>query len=108
MCNTTFYHHFIISIAIVKYLFLQFKDSFNFSNAGLSGFHQEPRDVTAYLHQKAYFACHVYGSPPPKIRWLKDERPLQIDELRMTILPSGALEIDEVSEDINMIFFKTH
>lgn len=65
---------------------------------GLSGFVQEPRDITVYLGQKAYFACHVQASPPPKIRWLKDERPLQIDEIRMTVLPSGALEIDEVRE----------
>lgn len=38
------------------------------------------------------------GVPPPKIRWLKDERPLQLDDIRMVILPSGALEIDEVVE----------
>ncbi|RZC39998.1 neogenin, partial [Asbolus verrucosus] len=66
--------------------------------ATLSGFHEEPRDVSVYVGQKAHFACHVAATPPPRIRWLKDERPLQIDELRMTILPSGALEIDEVIE----------
>lgn len=65
---------------------------------GLSGFLQEPHDITVYNGQKAYFACHVQASPPPKIKWLKDERPLQMDDLRMTILPSGALEIDEVQE----------
>lgn len=64
----------------------------------LSGFLQEPHDITVYNKQKAYFACHVHASPPPKIRWLKDDRPLQLDDLRMTVLPSGALEIDEVQE----------
>ncbi|KAK9751964.1 Neogenin C-terminus [Popillia japonica] len=68
------------------------------SLATLSEFIQEPRDLSVYPGQKAYFACRVQASPPPKIRWLKDERPLQLDELRMTVLPSGALEIDEVTE----------
>lgn len=62
------------------------------------GFLEEPRDITVYIGQKAYFACYVDGVPPPRIRWLKDERPLQLDDLRMAILPSGALEIDEVVE----------
>lgn len=65
---------------------------------GLSGFQLEPRDLTVDLGQKAHFSCHVQASPLPRIRWLKDERPLQLDELRMTILPSGALEIDEVRD----------
>lgn len=65
---------------------------------GLNGFHEEPHDITVYVGQKAHFSCHVDAVPTPRIRWLKDERPLQIDDLRMTILPSGALEIDEVVE----------
>jgi neogenin len=66
--------------------------------ASISGFLEEPRDISVYVGQKVHFACHVAASPPARIRWLKDERPLQIDELRMTILPSGALEIDEAME----------
>ncbi|ERL92477.1 hypothetical protein D910_09790 [Dendroctonus ponderosae] len=65
---------------------------------GLNGFHEEPHDITVYVGQKAHFSCYVDAVPTPRIRWLKDERPLQIDDLRMTILPSGALEIDEVVE----------
>lgn len=63
--------------------------------ASLSGFEQEPRDIMVYPGQKAYFACRVHASPQTRIKWLRDERPLQLDELRMTVLPSGALEIDE-------------
>ncbi|XP_048523276.1 neogenin isoform X2 [Dendroctonus ponderosae] len=66
--------------------------------ARLNGFHEEPHDITVYVGQKAHFSCYVDAVPTPRIRWLKDERPLQIDDLRMTILPSGALEIDEVVE----------
>lgn len=65
---------------------------------GLSGFLQEPRDITVYPGQRAHFSCLVQASPPPKIKWLKDERPLQLDELRMIVLPSGSLEIDEVRD----------
>ncbi|XP_050305807.1 neogenin isoform X2 [Anthonomus grandis grandis] len=68
------------------------------SIARLNGFHEEPSDITVYLGQKAHFACYVDAVPTPRIRWLKDERPLQINDLRMTVLPSGALEIDEVEE----------
>lgn len=66
--------------------------------SGLSGFQREPQDLSVHPGQKAHFACQVQASPPPRIRWLKDERPLQLDELRMTVLPSGALEIDEVRD----------
>ncbi|XP_065168608.1 neogenin isoform X4 [Atheta coriaria] len=68
------------------------------SLASISSFQQQPQDNTVFLGQKAHFACKVRASPAPRIRWLKDERPLQIDEIRMTVLPSGALEIDEVKE----------
>jgi len=67
--------------------------------SGLSGFYEEPADITVYIGQKAHFSCYVDANPPPRIKWLKDERPLQIDDLRMTVLPSGALEIDEVIEN---------
>ncbi|KAG5888723.1 hypothetical protein JTB14_023799 [Gonioctena quinquepunctata] len=68
------------------------------SIANLSGFYEQPSDLSVYVGQHAYFACRVIGVPPPKIRWLKDERPMLLDDLRMAILPSGALEIDEVVE----------
>nr|XP_022917260.1 neogenin isoform X2 [Onthophagus taurus] len=74
------------------------------SIATLSDFLEEPRDLTVFAGQKAYFACRVEASPPAKIKWLKDERPLQLDELRMTVLPSGSLEIDEVSESDQGIY----
>lgn len=34
--------------------------------------------------------------PPAAITWLKNQQPLHLDETRMTILPSGALELDLV------------
>lgn len=32
-----------------------------------------------------------------KIQWLKDDMPLRFDQTRMLILPSGSLEIDELT-----------
>lgn len=62
--------------------------------------------VELYLYpgQTAYFHClisGVNGQPnyglKSSIYWLKDDMPLQLDKLRMIILPNGALEIDEVN-----------
>lgn len=54
-----------------------------------------------YVHpgQTAYFKCLLSVVEPGinyKVNWLKDEAPLHIDESRMTLFPSGAIEIDEV------------
>ncbi|XP_076332516.1 neogenin-like isoform X3 [Tachypleus tridentatus] len=64
--------------------------------ASLLRFEEEPRDVTVFPGQTAYFPCTIQGVPPPDIIWLKDEQPLILDFTRMVVLPSGALEIDLV------------
>ncbi|XP_055921394.1 neogenin isoform X4 [Eupeodes corollae] len=49
--------------------------------------------------QTAYFRCilgHIQPGIKNDIQWLKDDAPLQIDNLRMVILQNGALEIDEI------------
>lgn len=38
----------------------------------------------------------MQGIPPATITWVKDDVPLEIDSHRMTVLPSGSLEIDDV------------
>ncbi|XP_066597532.1 neogenin isoform X2 [Prorops nasuta] len=65
--------------------------------ASLPGFEKEPQDTMVYPGQIAYLSCSLPSSYSLiKIQWLKDEHPLLLDETRMTILPSGALEIDDV------------
>ncbi|XP_008207952.1 neogenin isoform X2 [Nasonia vitripennis] len=64
--------------------------------ASLPGFDREPQDTMVYPGQIAYLSCKLATSDQVNIQWLKDEQPLLLDESRMTILPSGALEIDEV------------
>ncbi|XP_046478869.1 neogenin isoform X1 [Neodiprion pinetum] len=63
--------------------------------ASLPGFEREPQDTMVYPGQVAYLSCVLpLSASPLKIQWLKDEHPFSLDESRMTILPSGALEID--------------
>ncbi|XP_071651221.1 neogenin isoform X5 [Temnothorax longispinosus] len=65
--------------------------------ASLPGFEREPQDTMVYAGQIAYLSCALPASSSLlKIQWLKDEHPLVLDKSRMTILPSGALEIDDV------------
>ncbi|XP_030388310.1 neogenin isoform X2 [Scaptodrosophila lebanonensis] len=50
--------------------------------------------------QTAYFRCMIGDSGQPglkhSVQWYKDDMPLPLDNLRMVVLPNGALEIDEV------------
>ncbi|KAL0107099.1 hypothetical protein PUN28_015559 [Cardiocondyla obscurior] len=65
--------------------------------ASLPGFEREPQDTMVYAGQIAYLSCALPASSSLlNIQWLKDEHPLVLDKSRMTILPSGALEIDNV------------
>ncbi|XP_025405538.1 neogenin isoform X3 [Sipha flava] len=65
--------------------------------ARLSPFEKQPTNLKLFPGQTAHFSCIINSQPPPKITWLKDHSPLIIDA-RMTIFPSGALEIDDVQK----------
>ncbi|XP_055934961.1 neogenin-like isoform X2 [Argiope bruennichi] len=64
--------------------------------ANLPRFDEQPHDLTVYPGQTAYFPCSIQGHPPADIIWYKDDRLLRLDKDRMTLLPSGALEIQHV------------
>ncbi|XP_021933563.1 neogenin isoform X2 [Zootermopsis nevadensis] len=64
--------------------------------ATLPQIQQQPADQQVFPGQTAYFSCWVDATPPATVTWLKDGRPLHLDESRMLVLPSGALELDEV------------
>ena len=49
----------------------------------------QPADQRVFPGQTAYFSCWVDATPPATVTWLKDERPLHMDETRMLVLPSG-------------------
>ena len=53
----------------------------------------EPRSLTIYQTQTAVFQCEAAAG---EVSWLKNGRSLQLDQ-RMTVLPSGGLEIRNVN-----------
>ncbi|XP_027837990.1 neogenin isoform X3 [Aphis gossypii] len=69
--------------------------------ARLSPFEKQPTDLRLFPGQTAHFSCVINSQPLPKITWFKDHSPLVIDRTRMTIFPSGALEIDYVQKEDN-------
>ncbi|XP_055381759.1 neogenin [Condylostylus longicornis] len=57
--------------------------------------------------QTAYFRCMIgqmQSGVQYNIQWLKDEQPLQMDKIRMIIMPNGALEIDEITNSDRGIY----
>lgn len=71
------------------------------SIAALPRFDEEPRDVIVRVADTARFNCYVQplggaAGSLPAVGWLKDDRPLVLDPSRMLVLPSGALEVDDV------------
>jgi neogenin len=43
-----------------------------------------------------FFPHRVQATPAAHVRWLKDDLPLNLDPARMIVLPSGALELEQV------------
>ncbi|XP_045029173.1 neogenin isoform X4 [Daphnia magna] len=64
--------------------------------ASLPRFELEPKDVAVRVGDTARFNCLVMATPAAYVRWLKDDLPLNIEPARMIILPSGALELEQV------------
>ncbi|GAB6031907.1 hypothetical protein CHUAL_010299 [Chamberlinius hualienensis] len=64
--------------------------------ASLPRFDEQPHDITLFPEQTARFSCSIQAIPPANITWLRDDLPIFVDSTRMTVLPSGALEIDHV------------
>lgn len=58
------------------------------------------RELYLYPGQTAYFKCLsssvLVDADKYQIQWFKDEMPLKIDDTRMILFPSGAIEIDEL------------
>ncbi|XP_072152438.1 neogenin isoform X4 [Bemisia tabaci] len=54
------------------------------------------RNLQVYAGETAFLSCFIDARPKAQILWLKNQYPLDLDPLRMTILPSGSLEIENV------------
>lgn len=74
------------------------------SIATLPEVNQESNEIYLFQGQTAFLKCissfpmiNRQGAYNYKVQWLKDDAPLRFDETRMLVMPSGSLEIDELS-----------
>ncbi|XP_076055481.1 neogenin protein frazzled isoform X2 [Oratosquilla oratoria] len=65
--------------------------------AALPKFDEHPEDLQVFEGERARLACSIKGNPEPTIAWYKNNHPLSLDPSRMTLLPSGSLEIENVA-----------
>ncbi|GAB1294038.1 Roundabout homolog 3 [Apodemus speciosus] len=59
---------------------------------------QGPANQTLALGSSVWLPCRVAGNPQPAIQWKKDERWLQEDDSRFTLMDNGTLYIASVRE----------
>ncbi|XP_073706347.1 protogenin A [Garra rufa] len=64
--------------------------------ASLSTFTQQPASITVMEGSVARFACKIMATPPPIITWEFNRVTLPLATERITVLPSGVLQIQGV------------
>nr|XP_040019930.1 immunoglobulin superfamily DCC subclass member 3 [Gasterosteus aculeatus aculeatus] len=64
--------------------------------ATMADFHAQPESVHAEESGVARFQCQIHGLPEPVISWDKDRRPVNTEDERYTLLPTGVLQITGV------------
>ncbi|XP_037309912.2 immunoglobulin superfamily DCC subclass member 3 [Pungitius pungitius] len=62
----------------------------------MADFHVQPESVHAEESGVARFQCQIHGLPEPVISWEKDRRPVDTEDERYTLLPTGVLQITGV------------
>ena len=58
-------------------------------------------EMTAMQDDNVMLRCRASGVPPPSVRWTKDQRAVNQDDLRYRLLRSGWLAIAVVRYDIH-------
>ncbi|KAM8972324.1 immunoglobulin superfamily DCC subclass member 3 [Pelodytes ibericus] len=61
--------------------------------AAMSDFHIYPRDATLEEGGVGRFQCQIRGLPEPEIIWERDGEPIDTQDARYTLLPTGVLQI---------------
>ncbi|XP_048828346.1 immunoglobulin superfamily DCC subclass member 3-like isoform X3 [Brienomyrus brachyistius] len=72
--------------------------------ATMAEFHVQPQPVRAEEAGMARFQCQVRGLPEPLISWEKDGRPVDTQDGRYTLLPTGVLQIGGLSLDDSGVY----
>ncbi|KAM9408422.1 immunoglobulin superfamily DCC subclass member 3 [Pholidichthys leucotaenia] len=67
--------------------------------ATMANFHVQPESVHVEESGVARFQCQIHGLPEPVISWEKDHCPVDTDNERYTLLPTGVLQITGVREE---------
>ncbi|XP_067832113.1 immunoglobulin superfamily DCC subclass member 3-like [Heptranchias perlo] len=66
--------------------------------ATLPRFHTHPQSMEVQLGGVARFQCQIYGVPRATITWELNRVPLNMDDTRYTLLPTGVLQITRVRQ----------
>lgn len=64
--------------------------------AAMADFHVQPESVHVEESGVARFQCQIHGLPEPHISWEKDGVPVDTQDQRFTLLPTGVLQITGV------------
>uniref|UniRef100_A0A3P9JB22 Immunoglobulin superfamily DCC subclass member 3 n=1 Tax=Oryzias latipes TaxID=8090 RepID=A0A3P9JB22_ORYLA len=67
--------------------------------ATMADFHVQPESVHAEESGVARFQCQIRGLPEPVISWEKDSHPVDTENDRYTLLPTGVLQITGLREE---------
>ncbi|XP_023675521.1 immunoglobulin superfamily DCC subclass member 3 isoform X1 [Paramormyrops kingsleyae] len=72
--------------------------------ATMAEFHVQPQSVHAEEAGVARFQCQIHGLPEPVISWEKDNQPVDTDNERYTLLPTGVLQITGLRPEDSGLF----
>uniref|UniRef100_A0A8C9RDA4 Immunoglobulin superfamily DCC subclass member 3 n=1 Tax=Scleropages formosus TaxID=113540 RepID=A0A8C9RDA4_SCLFO len=72
--------------------------------ATMAEFHVQPQSVHAEEAGVGRFQCQIHGLPEPIISWEKDGRPVDTEDDRYTLLPTGVLQITGLHPEDSGLF----
>ncbi|KPP73110.1 Immunoglobulin superfamily DCC subclass member 3-like [Scleropages formosus] len=70
----------------------------------MAEFHVQPQSVHAEEAGVGRFQCQIHGLPEPIISWEKDGRPVDTEDDRYTLLPTGVLQITGLHPEDSGLF----
>ncbi|KAG7468010.1 hypothetical protein MATL_G00138260 [Megalops atlanticus] len=74
------------------------------AGGAMAEFHVQPQSVRAEEAGVCRFQCQIHGLPEPVISWEKDGRPVDTEDERYTLLPTGVLQITGLRAEDSGVF----